>query len=1631
MSGTQIAVRDPAQHLLGALSSTPTLSKSVLRYLLSMALPTPQASQHALGSTVPFLLPYGAANVHQLTNLDLRPSDQELYLMHAATQYFATTRDAAFFQEPILLYGDTSETTVGEVLLRCLEYSLMNVSVGMHGLMRIQTSDWSDSFCTMFQPNCSTGASSQAWKDMFTQGESVLNAAMAAYVLPRFGDALDAAGAGGGSPRFKAAAAAARAFGASQGAILKLGPGGPAWNTNGTWLRRAFLSNSTGFIGEKEMFGTQHAWALLAGAIPTASIAPLVELLGSTLSSPSPFGMPVVSPPAHDNSPGGADAGTGENGGVWPALNHPLVMAFAAVNTSLAWQEWERNSLHTSATVFPDLWASVWSSADNTNGPASGSAAAGRPGTWVATWPTQCAHRHAWPLVSLQTLAGISFDAAQGLVLTPSNTPLGGRGGCGGGGTATAAWGEAWSFKSPVVSIARLSESGWEGRWDPQPASTGQVVLGGYPASAPPTLALRGSLPVAPLAKDCRVSVRCGGVERLQWHTGPARAPTMEEARREGEKWEGSTTFAVVDVVLPKGGGGLEACGVMDWELQCTAAASGGRETSHHTRMRETPLPGDYTFGSGAFGQWQADEFGAPFYNYTLNQLTDPLASYTDLSPSDAYARMPSDHIFQLGNDRTVALANNYGAIRVRTDEGGPKLLQDLYPPDNTYGGAFGYLVANNATLLLSSFFNRTGAETSCASTTTRAFGLGYARVGVSGGCAGGGGPRAEVVHDVIIPPGNDAVVITVVNITNRGDSPADFSWTEVYGTRFYHLDLYSRQLQGTYNATHRVRGGGVALNSTLTSYLGDFRAFVEDHYVPAFTTTTTAQGPTPFPGIQVSHTWKGLSQADVAEMARLDVELRQAAATNAFIGPMQSQVPPEGGSLWDESPPTAGLFDVSPGDAGVVEMGNDCGKYFGVGGSRTPDGALLPLSSGGGVGEGAGCLAVRHHVPALPPGATATLAFVWAYSTPRAPTPTPATLATKYAPLARDGFSLRAATVGAALGDAFHFHAPGAPPWVGREVLWHSYQTHAALTFDDYFNASILDQGTDYRYGGGFQGAARDPLQHLLPLLYSRPKAARDIILYTLREMQDPNSSSALVHGPPFFLLPYGIIQHGFVAPWGLRPSDLEVALLGAVGEYILATGDGGLLGEEVTTYNGVWKGTVGELLTTAFSHRTGVEGVGEHGLMRVQGSDWSDSFCDKVPGCVFNNSVFQDIYQRGESLLNSALAVYYLDRYGKALEYAGPPWAGGAPAAFAFAAGQAEALRQWGPASEARPWIRRSWLPSIGWQQDAVLEITQQAWHVLGGVFNATFNAALAAAIRANLSDPSPIGPAIMGVPFPNDPGGAPGYGENGGVWSGSLNMPWVWALVQSINSTEAWEEFLLGTSANTGDVYGGEIWAGIWSASDVLNSFLHTHPGQPSWPRFPVLCTHRHAWPLWTLTKLVGVTFEGGGVVLTPPPLPLSLRCGQGRRTGAGGRDSEDTVWWSLTTPRFSIAAYTNGSWGGAFSTAGEEGGARTFHLQARLPIQGACSGDGGGSSLMTPLPTAWEGWLETSSAHASTGGGNPTAVALEMPLAEEIGRWGTDGGSVLGVLVVDLEAPRSPQPLLWSVGPRGGGANKSVQ
>ena len=245
----------------------------------------------------------------------------------------------------------------------------------------------------------------------------------------------------------------------------------------------------------------------------------------------------------------------------------------------------------------------------------------------------------------------------------------------------------------------------------------------------------------------------------------------------------------------------------------------------------------------------------------------------------------------------------------------------------------------------------------------------------------------------------------------------------------------------------------------------------------------------------------------------------------------------------------------------------------------------------------------------------------------------------------------------------------------------------------------------------------------------------------------------------------------------------------------------------------------------------------------------------------------------------------------------------------------------------------------------------------------------------VRTNLSDPSPLGPPNLVVPFPGIL--SPGEIDNGGVWQGSLNAPWVWALTL-INSTDAWEQWLLGTLGNEGDIYGNETWAGIWSSSDVVSSYLATgsgvedafplnasgrvigRVGQPAWDAFPILCTHRHAWPLWSLSKLAGIGFTEWGLELTPVPLPIALRGGVGdadagiahlggarAATAAdvqlqqqqqqqqryvhehtqqqGHQQQQQLLLWSFESPRVSIRAFSNGSWsghyGGDFTTRGD--------------------------------------------------------------------------------------------------------------
>lgn len=190
---------------------------------------------------------------------------------------------------------------------------------------------------------------------------------------------------------------------------------------------------------------------------------------------------------------------------------------------------------------------------------------------------------------------------------------------------------------------------------------------------------------------------------------------------------------------------------------------------------KATPQPR----AAGMYGYWERDSVGMPVLQYTFDQIQNASAGrYTPSAgapwervywgelplSTDNEIRAHSEHPFQLGNDRIVVVANNFGAVRVRQDEGGPKFLQDataafpqgynVDPETVHFGGGFGYLLDLDDRPLLTSYF--TGDQAELAGCTQREYGIGFMKTtSTTSGF--------KVEHTVAVPVGDDPLVLVQV----------------------------------------------------------------------------------------------------------------------------------------------------------------------------------------------------------------------------------------------------------------------------------------------------------------------------------------------------------------------------------------------------------------------------------------------------------------------------------------------------------------------------------------------------------------------------------------------------------------------------------------------------------------------------------------------------------------------------------------------------------------------------------------------------------------------------------------------------------------------------------------------------
>ena len=803
-------------------------------------------------------------------------------------------------------------------------------------------------------------------------------------------------------------------------------------------------------------------------------------------------------------------------------------------------------------------------------------------------------------------------------------------------------------------------------------------------------------------------------------------------------------------------------------------------------------------YGSGHFGKWIRDSFDLPAYQYTCDQITDPKA----VSPVDRAWRPVTDHTHQVGNGRLVAVASNYGYVQVRQDEGAPKFLNDYCPEQNCYGAGIGFLAdENDENILLSTYYSGT------AESFDRILGMGYLRKRVTG-------HQYEIDQVIFAPFGDDPVLISQVTITNHSKLSSRPRWVEYWGCHNYQFSYRS------------------LMEAALLGEAGDatrLRRDLSDRFAHRFEALGSGKG------LLETQTFLGRRPEEEESWQKVQAALK-ANPTGFYGGPVPSLA--SGSSMDDLHPPSTFLVSLdAPADGFATN-----GAEFFKGGIERPLGMTRRLNNDLTTSGPESTLFLERDL-ALKPGESRTMYFLYGYLPEGFDLDS---LTAKYGATPSSQWS-RSSSQWKESSLLFRVEPE---PWVERETAWSSYYLRSAITYDSFFREHIISQGSSVQYIAGIQGAARDPLQHALPLIFTDPKIVQEIIRYTLKEIQ-PDSS-----------LPYGIVGCGVAMPCRYRPSDLELWLLWLTSEYVLATRDKDFLDETVPAYprresspNDL---TVRELLARTYARVIGDIGVGKHGLMRLFNGDWNDSI-------VVNRltaAQVAEVTQHGESVLNAAMSVYVLDHYARMLEFSGRP----EPANDARA--KAEAQRQAVRKQWTERWFRRAWLgEELGWSGEKQLWLEPQPWAVIGGSATPQQVKTLVAAIDKLMRKPTSIGAALLNQPDPTMHNQA-GVGTNGGIFL-AITGTLVWALAL-VNGSMAWDEWKKNSLARHAEVY-PDLWYGIWSGPDAYHSVLAKNPGHTE-PDFPVMNMHSHAWPLYSAAKLLGLGFHESGIDFHPDlPLP----------------------------------------------------------------------------------------------------------------------------------------------------------------
>ncbi|HKD60214.1 MAG TPA: hypothetical protein VKB47_07120 [Terracidiphilus sp.] len=400
--------------------------------------------------------------------------------------------------------------------------------------------------------------------------------------------------------------------------------------------------------------------------------------------------------------------------------------------------------------------------------------------------------------------------------------------------------------------------------------------------------------------------------------------------------------------------------------------------------------------------------------------------------------------------------------------------------------------------------------------------------------------------------------------------------------------------------------------------------------------------------------------------------------------------------------------------------------------------------------------------------------------------------------------------------------------PVLRRELQWNVAVLEAMASWREYYNETVVPQGTVYDYTWGNMASSRDLAQHALPLCHTNPAIAKSVIRFLMKRTVPDGEIKLNDEG--FGWSPSGAQQ----------TSDQQLFFFLLLSEYLRVTGDASVLRDEIGYYplNNSGRDTGLAHVRQAFLFLRDRISVGPHGIVRRWNSDWNDMFFFWPTTMPYNR-----MFEEGESHMNSAMAIVILEELATVLDAHEPA---AAELTAAMREYRTELLSAWMKDLGDRAFPRRAWTSYTEALGEKEMWLEPQGFALLIPEFPVDRKRRLYAELATRLFAGEQMGARQIERPI-QQPGTASGTRENGGFWY-ALNGPLILGVATFDPKTA--QGLLRKMTFNNFTNSFPNYWTGRWSASDSLDSSLVKSEGLSE---NMIYCAHAHAWPLYCWLRL----------------------------------------------------------------------------------------------------------------------------------------------------------------------------------